>query len=58
MDPALAVEATYTVTATTGIKDVAGNALAAPFTFTFVTASAAPTGLASIPGAKPHEPHH
>jgi hypothetical protein len=50
---ALANGTGYTVTATTGVKDVSGNALASPFTSTFTTVPApdttAPTVTATLP---------
>ncbi|MDD5762561.1 MAG: Ig-like domain-containing protein, partial [bacterium] len=41
----LAYSTTYTVTVTTGVKDLAGNALAADNTWTFTTAAAPSTNL-------------
>ena len=44
----LLLDTTYTVTVTTGAKDVAGNALAAPYTWTFKTDAALPLGPAPV----------
>jgi hypothetical protein len=50
---ALTASTTYTATVTTGAKDVAGNALAATYTWTFTTGTAldatAPTVISTIP---------
>ncbi len=43
----------YTVTVTTGVKDVAGNALASPFTSTFTTAPAPDTTRPTITARSP-----
>ncbi len=43
----------YTVTVTTGAKDVAGNALASPFNSTFTTAAAADTTAPTIISRNP-----
>ena len=51
----LASNATYTVRVTTGVKDLAGNALAAIYTFKFTTSAApdatAPTAVSTDPAA-------
>ena len=44
----LALNATYTATISTAATDVAGNALAAPYTWTFMTDSIAPLGPAPV----------
>jgi len=41
---ASAITQTYTATLTTGVKDLAGNALAAPFTWSFVAGAGASAG--------------
>ena len=41
--PALNNNTTYTMTISTGVQDTAGNALAAPYIFSFTTAIASPT---------------
>jgi len=52
-DSALNYSTSYTVTVTTGVQDVAGNALASPYQFTFTTGSnpdiTAPTVTSTIP---------
>ena len=42
------LDTTYTVTVTTAAKDVAGNALAAPYTWTFKTDATLPVGPAPV----------
>ncbi len=42
------LDTTYTATVTTGAKDVAGNALAAPYTWTFKTDASVPAGPAPV----------
>ena len=42
------LDTTYTVTVTTAAKDVAGNALAAPYTWTFTTDATLPAGPAPV----------
>ena len=51
LDPTsnLAASTPYTATLTTGVKDLAGNALAAPFTWGFTTAAGAATGAGPAP---------
>ena len=51
LDPTsdLAASTPYTATITTGVKDLAGNALAAPFTWGFTTAAGAATGAGPAP---------
>ncbi len=44
----LLLDTTYTVTITTAAKDVAGNALAAPYTWTFKTDATLPAGPAPV----------
>jgi hypothetical protein len=44
----LAASTSYTATISTGAKDLAGNALAAPFTWSFTTAAAAAAGPAPV----------
>jgi hypothetical protein len=45
---ALALGTTYTATITSGAKDVAHNALAMPYTWSFTTAAVAPVGPAPV----------
>jgi thiamine monophosphate synthase len=49
----LAFATGYTVTVTTGVKDVAGNALASPFTSTFTTVAAPDTTAPTIISRSP-----
>jgi Domain of unknown function (DUF4082)/Bacterial Ig-like domain/Bacterial Ig domain len=49
----LAAATRYTATVTTGVKDAAGNALAAPRTWSFTTASAAGPGTGGEPSETP-----
>jgi len=50
LDPTsnLAVSTTYNATLTTGVKDLAGNALATPFTWSFTTGAATAAGPAPV----------
>lgn len=50
---ALALGTGYTVTVTTGVKDVAGNALASPFTSTFTTIAAPDTTAPTVTTTTP-----
>jgi hypothetical protein len=50
---ALAFATGYTVTVTTGVKDVVGNALASPFTSTFTTVAAPDTTAPTIISRSP-----
>ncbi|MBF0408091.1 MAG: Ig-like domain-containing protein [Candidatus Riflebacteria bacterium] len=49
----LTANATYTGTITTGVKDVAGNALAANYTWTFITGAAADTTAPTVASIDP-----
>jgi hypothetical protein len=48
--PALGFNSTYTMTVGTGVQDGAGNGLATPYSFSFSTAIASPTGLTAAAG--------
>ena len=50
---ALAASTLYTATLTTGIEDLAGNALAADFTWTFTTGAAADATAPSVASTEP-----
>ena len=50
---ALAANTTYTVTITTGAKDLAGNALAANFTFSFTTGATVDTTAPTVSSTDP-----
>ena len=49
----LAYDTTYTATITTGVKDAAGNALAADYTWSFTTGTAADTTAPTVTATNP-----